>query len=105
VCVRKGGKEDTNPNGIDCELGKKKVSTRYNLLANICHEGKKDEKLNKTLTRMDNEGIKGTCLVNIQNKGDETWHKVQDLFIEPTMPQMVAFSETYLQIYERIADV
>ena len=78
------------------------MSTKYNLLANICHQGQKDEKLNKTLTRMEHEGIKGTCLMNKQNKGDETWYTIQDLIVEPTMPQMVALTEAYIQIYERV---
>lgn len=80
----------------------KGVSTKYNLLANICHEGKKDEELNKTLTRMEHEGIKGTCLVNVQNKGNEKWFKIQDLIVEETMPQIIVTSEAYLQIFERI---
>lgn len=72
------------------------------MLANICHEGKKDEELNKTLTRMEHEGIKGTCLVNVQNKGNEKWFTIQDLIVKDTMPQIIVTSEAYLQIYERI---
>lgn len=89
---------------VDCELPKNStVSTKYNLLANIIHQGEKDENLSKTLTRMEHdEGIKGTYIVNIQNKGDESWYEIQDLIVKSTMPQLIALSEAYIQIYERV---
>ena len=87
---------------IDCKFtSKSKVSTKYNLIANICHEGKKDEELNKTLTRMEHEGIKGTCVVDVTNKGDDNWYRIQDLTVKETMPQEITVSEAYIQIYER----
>lgn len=91
---------------LDCTLPQgSKVSTRYNLLANIRHEGEKDEELNKTLTRMEHdEGIKGHYIVDIQNKGDERWFEIQDLIIKEIPPQVLALSEVYIQIYERVKD-
>jgi len=64
------------------------ISTRYDLIANICHEGKP---------------AKGTYKVHIYQKATDTWHEMQDLHVwsTETMPQLVALSEAYIQIYER----
>lgn len=62
------------------------VSTKYNLLANICHEGKPNA---------------GIYKVFVRHKGLDTWLEIQDLHVTPTMPQLVAISESYIQVYER----
>ena len=36
----------------------------------------------------------------VHRAGEETWFQVQDLHVTDTLPQMVALSETYLQVYE-----
>ncbi len=64
------------------------IPTRYDLIANIVHEGKPD---------------KGTYKIHILQKATETWYELQDLHVwtTETMAQLVALSETYIQIYER----
>jgi len=64
----------------------KKEATKYDLIANICHDGKPDQ---------------GTYRVHIYHQPRDTWFELQDLHVwsTETMPQLVALSETYIQIY------
>jgi len=64
------------------------LASKYDLMANIYHEGKPD---------------KGTYRVHIYQKSTDTWYEMQDLHVwsTETMPQLVALSEAYIQIYER----
>jgi len=62
------------------------TSTKYNLIANICHDGKPNA---------------GIYKVYVRNKALDLWLEIQDLHVTPTMPQLVALSEAYIQIYER----
>jgi len=63
-----------------------KEATKYDLIANICHDGKPDQ---------------GTYRVHIYHAARDTWFELQDLHVwsTETMPQLVALSETYIQIY------
>lgn len=63
-----------------------KLRSKYDLIANIVHDGKPDE---------------GCYRVFVQRKSEELWYEMQDLHVSETLPQMVALSETYMQIYER----
>jgi len=60
-------------------------ATKYDLLANIKHEGQPN---------------KGVYKVDVQNKGNEKWFEIQDLIVRETMPQLIALSEAYVQFYE-----
>jgi len=60
---------------------------KYDLVANIRHEGKPDET--------------GTYKVHIHNKAIDKWYDAQNLELQPVMPQVVSISESYIQIYER----
>lgn len=63
------------------------ASTKYNLVANLCHEG---------------TFAKGAYKVHLQCRGTEQWYEIQDLMVRETMPQLISLSETYIQIYELI---
>ncbi|KAL0012164.1 hypothetical protein SO802_007272 [Lithocarpus litseifolius] len=63
-----------------------KLRSKYDLIANIVHDGKPDE---------------GYYRVFVQRKSEELWYEMQDLHVSETLPQMVALSETYMQIYEQ----
>ncbi|XP_062234296.1 uncharacterized protein LOC133931438 [Phragmites australis] len=63
-----------------------KLRSKYDLIANIVHDGKPGE---------------GCYRVFVQRKSEEAWYEMQDLHVTETLPQMVALSETYMQIYER----
>lgn len=64
-----------------------KIPTKYDLIANICHDGKPD---------------KGTYRVHVYHDSSDTWYEMQDLHVwsTETMPQLVAISETYIQVYK-----
>ncbi|KAJ3083352.1 hypothetical protein HK102_001116 [Quaeritorhiza haematococci] len=58
--------------------------TRYDLVANICHEGKPG-------------AGNGTYKVHVHGKGNDQWFSIQDLIVEEIMPQMIFLSESYVQ--------
>ncbi|KAK2639550.1 hypothetical protein Ddye_027345 [Dipteronia dyeriana] len=59
---------------------------KYDLIANVVHDGKPEE---------------GIYKVFVQHKSDELWYEMQDLHVQEVLPQIVALSEAYLQIYEQ----
>eukprot|EP00808_Paulinella_micropora_P010538 g15362.t1 len=63
------------------------VPSKYDLVANICHEGKPD---------------KGAYRVHVFHQPSQRWYELQDLHVwsSETMPQLVALSESYIQIYQ-----
>lgn len=63
-----------------------KLKSKYDLIANIVHDGKPGE---------------GYYRVFVQCKSEESWYEMQDLHVTETLPQMVALSEAYMQIYEQ----
>ncbi|EFJ24931.1 hypothetical protein SELMODRAFT_90860 [Selaginella moellendorffii] len=66
--------------------GSKKARSKYDLIANTVHDGKPRE---------------GSYRVFVQRKSEEVWYEMQDLHVTETLPQMVALSEAYMQIYEQ----
>ncbi|RZC64777.1 hypothetical protein C5167_008465 [Papaver somniferum] len=62
------------------------LHSKYDLIANAVRDGKPGE---------------GVYRVFIQRKSDELWYEMQDLHVAETLTQMVAQSETYMQIYEQ----
>ncbi|ERN18340.1 hypothetical protein AMTRI_Chr10g5070 [Amborella trichopoda] len=63
-----------------------RLRSKYDLIANIVHDGKPGE---------------GSYRVFVQRKSEELWYEMQDLHVSETLPQMVALSEAYMQIYEQ----
>ncbi|GAX85297.1 hypothetical protein CEUSTIGMA_g12714.t1 [Chlamydomonas eustigma] len=59
--------------------------TKYDLIANIIHEGKAGE---------------GMYRLHVHRKVEEIWYEVQDLRVVDILPQMVALSESFFQVYE-----
>jgi U4/U6.U5 tri-snRNP-associated protein 2 len=70
----------------DVKEGFAKGSTKYNLIANICHEG---------------EPNKGSYRVHILNKANDQWYEIQDLTVKPILAQLIVLSESYIGIFER----
>ena len=60
--------------------------TKYDLVANICHEGLPDA---------------GSYRVHALHKASKTWFEIQDLSVKEILPQLIPLSESYIQIYER----
>lgn len=65
--------------------GGQPVPSKYDLAANVVHEGKAGA---------------GTYRAYVHRKSEDTWYEVQDLRVTDILPQMVALSETYMQVYE-----
>ncbi|KAI8354167.1 hypothetical protein BD560DRAFT_438335 [Blakeslea trispora] len=55
----------------------------YDLVANICHEGKPES---------------GSYKVHVRHRGTGQWYQIQDLIVEEIMPQMIFLSESYIQV-------
>lgn len=66
----------------------KATDSKYDLIANIVHDGR---------TR---EGP-SSCRVFVQRKWEKLWYEMQDLHVSEICPEMVELSEAYMQIYER----
>jgi len=60
--------------------------TKYDLIANICHDGQPD---------------KGNFRIHLLNKPTKQWFEMQDLTVKEILPQLLALSESYVQVYER----
>jgi len=73
------------------------ITTKYDLLANICHDSPPGQKKDSQMSPLE----AGSYRVHIQNKATEQWYEIQDLHVQETMPQLVGLSESYMLIYER----
>lgn len=61
------------------------MPNKYNLVANICHDGKPDA---------------GCYRAMVYHRADGNWYETQDLTVNEVLPQQVVLTECYLQIYE-----
>eukprot|EP01024_Parvocaulis_polyphysoides_P050675 TRINITY_DN493_c0_g2_i5.p1 TRINITY_DN493_c0_g2~~TRINITY_DN493_c0_g2_i5.p1 ORF type:complete len:316 (-),score=46.55 TRINITY_DN493_c0_g2_i5:265-1212(-) len=61
-------------------------STKYDLTCNIVHEGKAQG---------------GQYKIHVHRRAEDQWYQVQDLSVQDLLPQIVALSEAYMQVYER----
>ncbi|KAG4072559.1 hypothetical protein HA402_004648 [Bradysia odoriphaga] len=71
------------------ENRKNHKNTKYNLIANIVHDG---------------EPSKGTYRVHVLQKSTGQWYEMQDLHVTNILPQMITLTEAYIQIYEQQND-
>lgn len=82
------------------DLSKRWIETRtkYNLVANICHDSPvaKDKATSRT-----DPLTEGTYRVQVQNKATQQWYEIQDLHVQETMPQLISQSESYLMIFQK----
>lgn len=63
----------------------KVLASKYDLIGNVVHDGKPGA---------------GTYRLHVHRKSEDAWYEVQDLRVTEILPQMVALSETYMQVYE-----
>jgi U4/U6.U5 tri-snRNP-associated protein 2 len=71
----------------DPEVRKQHPQTKYNLVANICHDGQAGSG-------------KGTYRVHVRHKGANQWFELQDLHVTSLQAQMITLAESYIQVYE-----
>jgi len=64
----------------------RKLKGRYDLLANVCTQGK---------------FLKGESHVYLLNRPNNQWYKIMDLHAQEILPNLVSVSEAYLQFWER----
>merc|ERR1712151_1219583 len=62
--------------------------TKYDLVANVCHDGKPE---------------KGTYKVQAFHHPTSQWFEIHDLRVTPVLPQMVALTESYIQVSAQLA--
>jgi U4/U6.U5 tri-snRNP-associated protein 2 len=60
--------------------------TKYNLVANIVHDGEPKD---------------GSYRTQIFHKSTNEWYEMQDLHVTNLLPQMISLTEAYVQIYEQ----
>ena len=60
--------------------------SKYDLIANVVHDGLPDT---------------GTFRVHMHRKVEDQWYEVENLRVVDILPQVVALSETYMQLYEQ----
>jgi len=78
------------------------TSSRYDLIANICHEGLVTKATGTNEVHDKGVAVKeGVFRVQVLNKSQEQWFQIDDLHIQEILPQVVSISEAYIQIYER----
>ncbi|KAL6132560.1 hypothetical protein ACLB2K_064801 [Fragaria x ananassa] len=68
-----------------------RLHSKYDLIGNIVHDGEPHK----------NKPGEGSYRVFVQRKSEEVWYEMQDLHVSEALPQMVALSEAYMQIYEQ----
>ncbi|PNW70479.1 hypothetical protein CHLRE_17g721600v5 [Chlamydomonas reinhardtii] len=66
------------------------LSSKYDLVANLVHDGKAGS---------------GSYRVHVHRRVEDIWYEVQDLTVTDILPQMVALSEAYFQVFELKPDV
>ena len=71
---------------IPVPAGEGAGGSRYDLVANVSHEGKPEA---------------GKYRVHVANRAAGTWHEMQDLVVTETLPQVVPLAESYLQVFQR----
>merc|ERR1712066_616437 len=75
---------------LDCSVFNsildQKSSTLFDLIASVSHEGDISD---------------GTYKVYVYRRIEDVWYMVQDLTVVEVLPQTVALSQAYLQVYER----
>ncbi|KAF6264721.1 cysteine proteinase [Scenedesmus sp. NREL 46B-D3] len=73
------------PNGPDG----RPLPSKYDLIANVVHEGKAGQQTGGAPYK-----------AHIQRSVEKAWYEVQDLVVLDVLPQMVALSEAYFQVYQ-----
>lgn len=79
------------------------VSTKYDLVANICHDVDLDETKDRIKRNPleENPIANGSYRIHIRNNGDNTWYEIQELIVKATQPDLVTLSESSILVFER----
>ncbi|KAJ1480789.1 hypothetical protein T484DRAFT_1809438 [Baffinella frigidus] len=78
------------------------IVSRYDLCANVCHEGLVTKAMGTNEAHDKGVTIKeGVFRAQCLNMAQDQWFLIDDLHIQEILPQVVSISEAYIQIYER----
>ena len=79
------------------------VATKYDLLANICHDSEEKDVIAKGSgsSKVSSSSSAGSYKVHLQSRATGQWFQIQDLQVRETLSQVIGLSESYLLIYER----
>lgn len=67
-----------------------KIATKYDLIANLVHTGAPKA---------------GSYKAHIYCRAKDQWFEMENLHVTDTLPQLVAVSEAYVQIYELQSEI
>jgi U4/U6.U5 tri-snRNP-associated protein 2 len=126
VAAAGGGAGGSNGSAAAANGAPSSTSTRYDLIVNIVHDGTPGQRAlaaaanggpeSASLAGADDEGVGaggaggatsavggGAFRVHVQRaaEGASAWYEAQDLRVSETLPQMVALSEAYFQVWRR----
>lgn len=78
-------------------------STKYDLVANICHDVdlEEDREKRKRNPLMENPVTKGSYRIHLKNNADDAWYEIQELVVKPTRAELVMLSESSILVFER----
>lgn len=77
-------------------------STKYDLVANVCHDVDTKDEEKKELNKLDSNPINsGSYRIHIHNNATMSWYEIQELIVKETQPDIVSNSESSLLVYER----
>lgn len=77
-------------------------STKYDLIANICHDMDLKDKETKERNQLAINPISnGSYHIHIRNGASNVWYEIQELIVKETQPDLVSNSESSLMVYER----
>jgi U4/U6.U5 tri-snRNP-associated protein 2 len=85
-------------------------STKYDLVANVCHDSQVSQQLAISNSTNNIEQKKqqqfqkvpdGSYRVHIKSTATGQWFEIEDLHVKETMPQLIGLSESYILIYQR----
>ncbi|CAM9396362.1 unnamed protein product, partial [Ectocarpus fasciculatus] len=109
-CVDRSELNDVAVDSIDLLETTQSLSSKYDLLCNVCHDslasqgtdiGSDHKSISGGPTSSENVLTQGSYRCHLQNKATGQWFELQDLHVTETLPQLIGLSESYLLIYER----
>lgn len=76
--------------------------TKYDLVANICHDVEVKEEERQTAAEQ-NPVESGRYRVHLRNSANNMWYEVQELLVKETQPELVSVSESSILVYQQQA--
>ena len=76
--------------------------TKYDLVANICHDVTYKEEGESQVKQLSSNPIdSGSYRIHLRNAATNTWYEIQELIVKETQPDIVSNSESSILVYER----